>query len=88
MNTIILVISVIAPLLPVVMFPTRFIGRGLSGTILGAILIVGAMMFIYIVMSQTMGVGGDDSAAKPGKASQQQAATDVDMKALDQLLGN
>lgn len=87
MNTIILIISVIAPLMPVVMFPTRFIGRGLSGTIMGAILIVGAMMFIYIVMSQTMGGGGDD-AAKPGKASQQQAATDVDMKALDQLLGN
>ena len=86
MNTLILIVSVVAPLMPVVMFPTRFIGRGLSGTLLGAALIVGTMMLIYVTMSATM--GGTDDDAKPGKASQQQAAADADMKALDQLLGN
>jgi hypothetical protein len=87
MNTIILIISVIAPLLPVVMFPTRFIGRGLGGTLLGAALIVGTMMLIYVLMSTTMGLGTTDDGGKPAKGASS-AATDVDMGALEQLLGN
>ncbi len=87
MNAIILIVSVVAPLMPVVMFPTRFFGRGLGGTILGAALLVGAMMVIYVTMSATIGTGGDDPKADKA-AKQQQAATDADMKALDQLLGN
>ena len=81
MNALILIVSVIAPLIPVVMFPTRFIGRGVGGTLFGAILIVGAMMLIYVLMSATMGSGD----AKAGKDAP--AASDTDMKALEQLLG-
>lgn len=86
MNALILIVSVVAPLMPVVMFPTRFIGRGVGGTLLGAALIVGTMMLIYVLMSTTMGVGGGDDAAA-GKGASSQAA-DVDMNALAQLLGN
>ena len=48
MNVVFLIASVVLPLLPVVMFPTRFIGRGRMGTILGAAMIVGMMMLIYV----------------------------------------
>lgn len=84
MNTIILAISVIAPLLPVVMFPTRFIGRGLPATLLGAALIVGAMMLIYFSMQGLMGDNTGDGG-KPGKAAP--AANDQEMSQLEQLLG-
>lgn len=84
MNALILIVSVIAPLVPVVMFPTRFIGRGVGGTLLGAALIVGTMMLIYVLMSTTMGGGGDAAAAGKGASSQ---AADADMNALAQLLG-
>jgi hypothetical protein len=82
MNALILVVSVVLPLLPVVMFPTRFFGRGMGSTVLGAGLLVGMMMLLYFGL-QTMGGGGEaastDVAGLP-------AGSDADMSALAQLL--
>jgi hypothetical protein len=55
MDAIILIVSVVLPLLPVVLFPTRFFGRGLGGTIFGAVLVVGMMMLVYWSLSAVTG---------------------------------
>ena len=47
MNALILIASVVLPLLPIVLFPTRFFGRGTGRTLLGAGLLVGMMMLVY-----------------------------------------
>ena len=51
MNAIILIVSVVLPLLPIVLFPTRFFGRGTGMTLLGAGLLVGMMMLVYWSLS-------------------------------------
>jgi hypothetical protein len=63
MNAILLIASVVVPLLPVVMFPTRFIGRGVGATVLGAGLLVGMMMVIYLSLSAITGGTSEGKAA-------------------------
>lgn len=84
MNALFAIVSVVLPLLPVVLFPTRFIGRGLGGTLLGAALIVGMMLLVYWGLS---GLGGDDGKSDAALAAQA-GLSDADIKALDKLLGN
>lgn len=79
MNLVILVLSVVLPLLPVILFPTRFFGRGLVSTAFGAVLLVGMMMLLYFgLQSLTAPDSGGLDTALPG-------ATDADLSALEKL---
>jgi hypothetical protein len=86
MNLVFLLVSVVLPLVPVVLFPTRFIGRGLAGTLLGAALLVGMMMLIYWSLTGFSALTGDDTASGTDTAALA-GLSDADMKALDKLLG-
>lgn len=78
MDLVILVLSVVLPLLPVILFPTRFFGRGLGSTALGAALLVGMMMLLYFgLQSLTSDSGGPDTALT--------GVTDADLSALEKL---
>jgi hypothetical protein len=81
-NAILLIASVVLPLLPVVMFPTRFIGRGTPATVLGAVLLVGLMMVLYFSLSAATGESGAGKTAAPDLPS----VSDADLKALQNLL--
>jgi hypothetical protein len=71
----------VVPLLPVVMFPTRFIGRGVGATVLGAGLLVGMMMVIYLSLSAfTGGTSGGKAAA-----ADVPAISNADLDALKDL---
>ena len=79
MNAILIAVSVILPLLPLVLFPAKTIGRGGVWTIVGAAMIVGVMMLIFFGMQELTGnVGGLDTASAQ--------VSDADMKALEALL--
>jgi hypothetical protein len=87
MDVLYLIISVVLPLIPVVLFPTRFIGRGLGGTLVGAALIVGMMMLVYWSLTGFSSLtAGDTKTSKDAAA--QAGLSDADMKALEKLLGN
>jgi len=82
MNAILLIVSVVLPLMPVIMFPTRFIGRGLGATVLGAALLVGMMMVLYLSLSAaTGGTGGGAAHASTDLPSN----SDADLDALKDL---
>lgn len=83
MSAVFAIISVVLPLLPVVLFPTRFIGRGTLSTVLGAGLIVGMMMVLYFGL-QSMG-GSSAAATAPGDDDLPSIST-ADVSALEQLL--
>lgn len=82
MDAILLIVSVVLPLMPVIMFPTRFIGRGLGATVLGAVLLVGMMMMLYLSLSAvTGGTGGGAAHASTDLPS----TSDADLDALKDL---
>ncbi|MEO8758424.1 MAG: hypothetical protein ABI398_11825 [Devosia sp.] len=81
MSAIILIASVVLPLLPVVLFPTRFFGRGLPSTMFGAALVVGMMMMIYWSLS-SFGIGTSDSGADTAALT---GVSDADLSALEKL---
>jgi hypothetical protein len=80
MNLALLIISVVVPVLPVVLFPTRFIGRSMVSTALGAGLLVALMMGIYFSLTA---LGG--AMAGPADTSALGGLTDQDASALDAL---
>jgi hypothetical protein len=80
MNVVFLIASVVLPLLPVVLFPTRFIGRGRVSTLLGAGMIVGMMMLIYFGLQ-----GFGDMTGKSDGGDDAVALSDADMSALKTL---
>ena len=63
-----------------ILFPTRFIGRGTTSTLIGAGLIVGMMMLIYFGLSATLSdTGGTlDQSALAG-------VSPADISALEKL---
>lgn len=85
MNLALIIISVVVPVLPVVLFPTRFIGRSLVSTVVGAGLLVGLMMGIYFGLSMLGGLDGT-AAADPGDAAALAGLNAQDVSALDNLL--
>ena len=81
MSAVILIVSVVLPLLPIVLFPTRFFGRGRAMTVVGAALLVGMMMLVWWSLN---GLTSDD--AKPGTDTAALAGlSDQDMSALEKL---
>jgi hypothetical protein len=82
MNAVLLIVSVVLPLLPVVMFPTRFIGRGLGATAMGAALLVGMMMVLYLSLSAATRSSGGAGAV----AADLPSVSDADLRALKDLL--
>ena len=80
MNAVIVILSVVLPLLPVVLFPTRFFGRGTGQTVLGAALLVGMMMLIWWTLNSLTPTdpASTDTAAAAG-------LSDADMSALEKL---
>ena len=83
MNIVLMIVSVVLPLLPVVLFPTRFFGKGLASTVVGATMLVGMMMLLYFglngLTAPTPPADKDALAASSLNASE--------MSALDDLLG-
>ncbi len=86
MNLALLIISVVVPVLPVVLFPTRFIGRGMVSTVFGAGILVALMMSIYFGLSLLGGLDGTSAAADPDGTPALAGLTDQDVSALDNLL--
>ena len=82
MDALILIASVVLPLLPVVMFPTRFFGRGLGSTLVGAVLLVGMMMLLYWSLQGALNPGSGDKDDAAAAA----ALSDADLSALKKLL--
>jgi hypothetical protein len=80
MNAILIAVSVAGPLLPVVLFPTRFFGRGLTSTIVGAAMLVGMMMAMYFGMQAMLG----DGSAAPA-AGEEAGISGADLAALEKL---
>ena len=79
MNVLLIIIGVVAPLLPIVLFPTRFFGKGIGMTVLGAALLVGAIMLVWWgVNFSTDTTTSTDTAAVTG-------LSDADMSALEKL---
>ena len=81
MNAVILVLSVVLPLLPIVLFPTRFFGRGRAMTVLGAALLVGVMMLLWWSLN---GLTSTDTAATSDTAALT-GLSDKDLSALEKL---
>ena len=83
MNIILMIVSVVVPLLPVVLFPTRFFGKGVASTVVGATMLVGMMMLIYF------GLNGLTEPTPPADKDAVAASSlnDADMSALQNLLG-
>jgi prepilin signal peptidase PulO-like enzyme (type II secretory pathway) len=81
MDAIILIASVVLPLLPVVMFPTRFFGRGLGSTVVGAVLLVGLIMLLYWSLQGALNSSSGDN----GDAAAAAALSDADLSALKKL---
>jgi hypothetical protein len=81
MNTLILIASVVVPLLPIVLFPTRFFGRGVGMTLLGAGLLVGMMMLVWWSLNS---LGGADVAPTTDTAALA-GVDDADLSALEKL---
>lgn len=80
MNPLLMVASVVLPLVPVILFPTRFIGRGMVQTVIGAGLIVGMMMAVYLSLSALAG-----EQAGPA-VDELPSFSDADLGALENLL--
>jgi hypothetical protein len=81
MNVLLIIVGVVAPLLPIVLFPTRFFGKGMGMTLLGAGLLVAAIMLVWwsINFSTDATTSTDtDTAAATG-------LSDADMSALEKL---
>ena len=79
MNVLLIIIGVVAPLLPIVLFPTRFFGKGMGMTLLGAGLLVGAIMLVWWSINFTTDTASTtDTAAATG-------LSDADMSALEKL---
>ena len=79
MNVLLVIVGVVAPLLPIVLFPTRFFGRGMGMTLVGAGLLVGAMMLVWWSINfSTDTAPTADTAALTG-------LSDTDMSALEKL---
>ena len=82
MNAIILIVSVVLPLLPIVLFPTRFFGRGTGMTLLGAGLLVGMMMLVYWSLS---GLTATDATSGDADTAALAGVNDADIAALEKL---
>jgi hypothetical protein len=84
MNAVLVALSVVLPLLPVILFPTRFFGRGTMSTLLGAGLLVGMMMALYVGLTAL--TGDQSSGAKSVAAADIPGVSAADISALEQLL--
>ena len=82
MNAIILIVSVVLPLLPIVLFPTRFFGRGTGMTLLGAGLLVGMMMLVYWSLS---GLTATDTTSSDADTAALAGVSDADISALAKM---
>ena len=81
MSTLILIASVVLPLLPIVLFPTRFFGRGTGMTLLGAGLLVGMMMLVWWSLNGLTSPGTTSDADTAALAG----VSDADISALEKL---
>ena len=78
MTAILVALSVVLPLLPVILFPTRFFRRGGMWPLLGAALLVGGML----VLALSLRDAGDDAAKPDADAA---ALSSADLSALEKL---
>ncbi len=81
MNAVIIALSVVLPLLPIVLFPTKFIGRGGAWKFVGAGLLVGMMMLLFFSLQSAT----DDTAKAGGDSSALAGISDADLSALQKL---
>lgn len=79
MNLLIIVVSVILPLLPLILFPARTMGRGGMWTLVGAAMLIGLMMILFFGVQ-----GMSDDATSIGADVPQ--LSDSDMQALAKVL--
>jgi hypothetical protein len=78
MNTLLIILLVVLPLLKFVIAPARTMGRGGGSTIFGAVLIVGMMMVIFLALhaitgtvDKPAGSASTSGVTLPGGSAQQ-----------------
>ena len=77
-----LLLTIGLPIMKIVLFPTRAVGRGGNWVIVGAAMIVAMMMVLWFGMQQFSDTAGDAAAAHAG-ADKSDA---IDFDALAKLL--
>jgi hypothetical protein len=80
MNLAIIVLSVVVPLLPLVLWPARTIGRGGAWKYIGAAVLVGLMMIVFLGVQD---LGGDTGSTDQTAAA---GISDADIAALEKIL--
>ena len=81
MTAIIVALSVVLPLLPVILFPTRFFRRGGMWPLLGAAILIGGMLLLAMSLRDAT----DDTAKPDADASALAGMSDADLSALEKL---
>jgi hypothetical protein len=80
MEILLLALTIGLPIIKILLFPARTMGRGGSWTVVGAIMIVGLMMALWFGMQSLT-----DTVASPTAGATTPASADTSSKALDDL---
>ncbi len=85
MDLLLLALTIGLPLIKILLFPARTMGRGGGWTLIGAVMIVGLMMVLWFGVQQLTATTSD-APAQPGAASDTSAGQLPDLNALAKLL--
>jgi hypothetical protein len=80
MEILLLALTIGLPIIKLLLFPARTMGRGGSWTVVGAIMIVGLMMALWFGMQSLT-----DTVASPPAGATAAPGADASSKALDDL---
>lgn len=85
MEILLLALTIGLPLIKILLFPARTMGRGGNWTLVGAVMIVALMMALWFGM-QSMSNSTGDATAATGKAADSSTLKQADIDALAKLL--
>ena len=90
MDLLLLGLTIGLPLIKIILFPARAVGRGGSWTIIGAVMIVGLMMALWFGVQSMTGTDTDAatataSSATPDSGNADSAASDQQLSDIDKL---
>lgn len=86
MDMLFLALAIGLPLIRFVLFPARAMGRGGNWTIIGAVLIVGIMMALWLGVAALTAPAGDGTGPAVARAGDPAAGQLPDIAALARLL--
>jgi hypothetical protein len=83
MDLLLLGLTIGLPLIKIILFPARAVGRGGSWTIIGAVMIVGVMMALWFGVQSMTGTGSNGTTATASSTQ-----TDAQQQADDKLVAD